>query len=104
LYAAGTSLPPDIVLNDKSIFSSDNGLYNQRNPNVIRPIYLGKTKQIYGPWWNQDKKFVRQVYEEFDMLNRLFPITRSCEDPELLEGHCGRCWWCEERRWAFNKL
>lgn len=104
LYAAGTALPPDEVLQNKSVFSSDNGLYKERNPNDIRPVYLGKTKQIYGPWWNKNKLFVRQVYDELGMTDLLFPITRSCEDKELIEGHCGKCWWCEERKWAFGKL
>ena len=101
MYTAGTALPPD---EDLKKFSSDNGLYDKRNPNVVKPVYNGFNKKFYSPWWNVDKKFVKQVYDLFDMTDVLFPITRSCEAPNLTEGHCGTCWWCEERLWAFNKL
>ena len=104
LYTAGTALPPDEVLWDKSIFSTDCGLYEKRNPNEVRPVYNGSTKQIYSPWWNLDKKFVKDVYDELGMTDILYPITRSCEDPILTSGHCGSCWWCEERKWAFGRL
>jgi 7-cyano-7-deazaguanine synthase in queuosine biosynthesis len=104
MYTAGTALPPDSVLWDKTVFSSDNGLYDKRNPNIKKPVYNGATKQFYGPWWNMDKKFVKEVYDQFGMTEILYPITRSCEEPTLTSGHCGKCWWCEERIWAFGKL
>ena len=39
-------------------------------------------------------------------LGVLFPVTRSCELKGKLEyyGHCGKCWWCEERQWGFDQL
>lgn len=101
IYTAGTALPPDAEL---KTFSSDNGLYDKRNPNVKRPVYNGQDRKFYSPWWNCDKKFIAELYTQFNMLTTLYPITRSCEDPKLIEGHCGRCWWCEERVWAFGKL
>jgi len=50
------------------------------------------------------------MYTELDVMDSLFPVTRSCEWKESMGGddpgleHCGTCWWCEERLWAFNKL
>lgn len=101
MYTAGTALPPDQDLWDKTKFSSDCGLYHKRNKNVLRPVYNGK---FYSPWWNQDKKFVFQVYQQFNLLDTLFPLTRSCESLTQFQGHCGQCWWCQERFWGFGRL
>jgi hypothetical protein len=56
------------------------------------------------PFFNIDKKVVANLYKENNLLETLFPLTRSCEDRTYLKGHCGKCWWCEERMWAFGKL
>jgi len=59
------------------------------------------------------------MYKELNLLDSLFPITRSCEydiywqtnseewkkdvpDPGI--GHCNKCWWCKERKWGFNNV
>lgn len=56
------------------------------------------------PFFNIDKKIIADLYKENNLLETLFPLTRSCEDRTYLTGHCGKCWWCEERMWAFRKL
>ena len=56
------------------------------------------------PFFNIDKKKIAEMYNELGILETLFPLTRSCEDRTYLKGHCGKCWWCEERLWAFGKL
>lgn len=56
------------------------------------------------PFFNIDKKKISDLYKEHDLLETLFPLTRSCEDRTYTKGHCGKCWWCEERLWAFGKL
>lgn len=99
MYTAGTALPPD---SDLANFVNNTPLYGIRNQNIKRPVYDTSGK-FYTPWWNMDKKFVAGVYQEMGLVDTLFPITRSCEDLQLKEGHCGRCWWCEERFWAFGK-
>jgi 7-cyano-7-deazaguanine synthase in queuosine biosynthesis len=101
LYTATTSFPPDNILWDKNIFTTECKLYHERGTNVVRPVYKGK---FYIPWWNRDKKFVAGVYRELNLTDVLFPLTRSCEDIQLRSGHCGKCWWCEERQWAFGRL
>lgn len=53
------------------------------------------------PLINVDKKGVAKIYEEEGLTDTLFPVTRSCEGDSLHE-HCGQCWWCEERMWAFD--
>ena len=54
------------------------------------------------PLINVDKKGVAKIYEEEGLTDTLFPVTRSCEGSESLHQHCGECWWCEERMWAFD--
>lgn len=58
----------------------------------------------YKPFFNVDKRTIAQLYKEHDIQDTLFPLTRSCEKLGTVIGHCGDCWWCEERFWAFNKL
>jgi 7-cyano-7-deazaguanine synthase in queuosine biosynthesis len=98
MYTGVTALPPDDVL---TTFRSINSLYNKRNPNQVRPVYQGK---FYMPFFNLNKQQVCEVYKELGVLEELYPLTRSCEDLNLTSGHCGQCWWCEERKWGFSKL
>ena len=56
------------------------------------------------PIINLDKSDVARIYKEEGILDTLFPVTRSCETTESLHEHCGQCWWCEERMWAFGRL
>ena len=44
------------------------------------------------------------MYTELGIMDSLFTVTRSCESVTLTEGHCGECWWCQERMWGFNRL
>ena len=54
------------------------------------------------PFLGMDKKDIARLYEEEGILDDLFPLTRSCENDDTLDYHCGFCWWCDERKWAFN--
>lgn len=56
------------------------------------------------PFFDINKKQVADLYKENNLLEELFPLTRSCESAYMDTGHCGECWWCEERKWAFDKL
>lgn len=80
------------------IDNRDKGGYSYVFDNNI-PIYL--------PFFEWDKRISYEIYNYFCLLDDLFSITRSCEqiiDPDLWNNHCGKCWWCKERFWAFNKL
>lgn len=67
-------------------------------------------KAIFGeygakPLINTDKRGVASLYELFGITESLFPITRSCEEVTTdFSKHCGRCWFCQERKWGFGKL
>jgi 7-cyano-7-deazaguanine synthase in queuosine biosynthesis len=98
VYTAETLMPP---AEDFGTFKNqDYFIYNQRNTNNKNPILQ---KNFYSPFRHIDKKQIKNIYSKYNLLESLFPITRSCENTVLTEGHCGECLWCEERFWAFNR-
>ena len=102
VYTGITANPPAEVCADFTLPITE----NNRNPEVERPTKFGF---FYTPFTNIDKRKIAEVYQDLE-LDDLFNITRSCEfdptidpfDPGM--GHCGRCWWCQEREWAFGGL
>jgi hypothetical protein len=60
----------------------------------------------YRPFANLDKKGIKEIYDHFNLMDTLFPITKSCESKtyDWSTPHCGWCWWCHERRWGFGRL
>lgn len=77
----------------------------ERDPKVVKTEvdYNGFLRR---PFVNKDKKTIAQIYKDLNLMDTLFPVTRSCEQSGMLEyyGHCGKCWWCEERQWGFNSV
>jgi 7-cyano-7-deazaguanine synthase in queuosine biosynthesis len=85
-----------------------------RNPDQGDQPFLADNNTLYRPWINENKKKIAELYKNDNLINILFPLTRSCEynpkhnfftnivDPGF--DHCGKCWWCQERQWAFGKL
>ena len=78
----------------------------ERDPTIMKDV-LRNNNKAYTPWINIDKKKLAQIYKEYNLIDSLFVYTRSCEweaqnvkDPKL--GHCGICWWCQERAWGFS--
>jgi 7-cyano-7-deazaguanine synthase in queuosine biosynthesis len=61
---------------------------------------------IYQAYINVDKKFVAGVYQENGLMDDLFPMTRSCvgtaKQTDNFTRECHQCFWCHERKWAFN--
>ena len=57
-----------------------------------------------------DKKGVAAAYKHYNMIEKLYPYTFSCSDPPYKIGsngipmHCGYCFPCLERWYAFGKL
>lgn len=61
--------------------------------------------KVYIPFINKDKKELADLYKQYNLIDTLFPMTRSCvKVTENFDRHCGECWWCKERLWAFGKL
>lgn len=60
--------------------------------------------RAYIPLFNHNKKDIAKLYRAMNIENTLLPVTRSCENDNHIESHCGNCWWCHERIWAFGNL
>ena len=63
-------------------------------------------KPFYGPFDNEDKRFIAEMYNKFNLMEDLFPITASCveyaEETDYFTKPCKKCWWCREKKWAFG--
>ena len=97
--AIAESFTPALARESSRSDSGDNNVFHNDN-------------KFYTPWANTNKKGIAQMYRDENVIDSLLPVTRSCEydptcdyfnnitDPKL--GHCGECWWCKEREWAFK--
>lgn len=61
------------------------------------------------PFIHGDKKLVAAAYDEYDLMGSLYPYTFSCEAVNEYKGiaetkHCGTCFFCLERYYAFGRL
>jgi len=97
-----SSNPPIEVMKQHKRF------YNQaeriRDPGEGKMIKNGWS--IYHPYINVDKKFVADIFKTHNLMNTLFPLTRSCvgreEQTDNYTKECHKCFWCYEKRWAFD--
>jgi 7-cyano-7-deazaguanine synthase in queuosine biosynthesis len=85
---------------------------------TIQAVYSGVTAnppvngRLLTPWTNFNKQTIAQLYAQENLMDSLFPLTRSCEwapvmgedIPDPHGAHCGQCWWCQERYWGFGRL
>jgi 7-cyano-7-deazaguanine synthase in queuosine biosynthesis len=89
-----TKNPPD-----KSFTSWQSGPVDNRSGDAL------PNSKSFWPLKNIDKKGVCELYLKYNLLDTLFPITRSCEAwTDDFSYHCGECWWCKEREWGFGRL
>ena len=63
---------------------------------------------MYLPFAHHDKRTVFQVYKDYDVVESLYPVTWSCENDMQMQSdnplHCGTCYFCLERIYAFGKI
>lgn len=76
----------------------NDSIMNKRSPDILHPIKLGPG--WYVPLKNLNKKDIAELYHQHNIMD-LFDLTRSCV---VSPQHCGHCWWCAEREWAFGRL
>jgi hypothetical protein len=53
------------------------------------------------PFNSIDKKFLANIYEQENLMYDLFPNTVSCTNTSSIQP-CKKCYWCEEKKWAFG--
>lgn len=98
LYIGDTSYPPDEInrsFDPNDIQNTIDRSYGQQRKTKIGPFYY--------PFTNYTKQKIAEIYKHENILE-LFKLTRSCESPNSPDAHCGVCWWCKEREWAFGSL
>lgn len=77
------------------------GPSDNRSSGTIRPVIVGNSYRLL---INIDKKGVKELYDTFNLMDTLFPLTRSCEDvTDDFSKHCEKCWWCAERYYGFGR-
>lgn len=99
-FLHGTTLSPSIEQQVSCGFPGtlDENIQRTRDPNIKYAVKMGPG--WYGPLKNIDKKQVAELYKRYN-IEDLFDYTRSCV---MQSDHCGHCWWCHERMWAFGRL
>jgi len=62
-------------------------------------IAMSKEAPLRFPFATVDKKFIAHQYRKLG-LSDLSALTSSCVGDQKVP--CKKCWWCEERYWAFK--
>jgi 7-cyano-7-deazaguanine synthase in queuosine biosynthesis len=101
-YYGSTKFPPEDVINTFEE-KLDEELLGSRGDGEVRDVYMFNN-YFYRPLINHSKQDVFKLYSSLGLLESLYPLTRSCENIYSPDKHCGKCFWCEERRWGFGYL
>lgn len=88
VFTAGNAVPSEGTI--QSVFNSPVRI--PKNPNPVK---------ICIPFLNVYKYHILDLYYR-ENVQHLIPFTHSCT--ELTTGYCDKCWFCGERKWAFEKL
>lgn len=103
VYSAITANPPKDIA-DSFCGEHKNSEQQDRDPAIQRPTFISDT--FCTPFTNINKKKIKELYDYLGVTKSLFPITRSCEGfkskTENFTKTCNTCWWCLERKWAFE--
>lgn len=80
-------------------------LSEQRMGDVLKRRNLKETYANHSPrapLHTMDKKGLAEQYKTFELMDTLYPYTKSCTSMERLP--CGKCFWCHEKGWAFGTM
>lgn len=107
VYTGFTTNPPDDVLSTFKNKISDK-FYNDRHPSFVKEVIY---KEFCAPFSNINKIDISNIYYQHNLMEILFPLTRSCSWSERIKNttipvnneHCKVCWTCEERYWGFKR-
>jgi 7-cyano-7-deazaguanine synthase in queuosine biosynthesis len=103
-----TRNPPTKEMKSNNFYDKAERRRDQELPEVqeFRTYQQDKWLNIYQAYINVDKKFVAGVYKENGLIETLFPMTRSCvgtaRQTDNFTRECRQCFWCHERKWAFD--
>ena len=112
IYTGLSANPPEEITNAFGMETTQTARNSNEQRDTLNIDESIPNKYWCTPWTNINKKVIAKMYKELNLLDSLFPITRSCEYENIFEhlkdvpdpgiGHCNNCWWCQERKWAFN--
>lgn len=102
MYTGTTSAPPNYIQKNFNEQLPE-GINARRDQNRIKQLYTHNNR-LFHPLINFSKKEIFSMYRDLNILDTIYPVTNSCENLHQHSGHCGECWWCEERKWAFDTL
>ena len=113
-WYAGITQNPDIDVHGKPKERND------KKPKLEELITEHQGLTVCHPLKYTNKSWVIKQYKGYDLLD-LLELTRSCEGdndtfPEIFKGlnytnytpgqsvpECGKCFWCQERKWAIEQ-
>jgi hypothetical protein len=106
-FSGITLNPPDDAI-PESVYQQgfklprpESGHLDRARTNKLKPNCVGKSNY---PLLNIDKQGVAELYQTLNVLDSLFPLTRSCESFTTdFSHHCEKCWFCNERFWGFGR-
>ena len=94
LYDGLTSNPPE------SEMPYENLEEHRRGENIEKQLEA-PARDHMRPLYQINKRFIADIYKQFDLTENLLPITWSCEgEASQTEDYtipCEKCWWCWER-------
>jgi len=101
--------PEEAIKKFKMDVDTGHGVIEPRRSVRDRPHWLHHThfRGVYSPFVQEDKSYVKMMYEKYGVLNTLFPLTASCigfpYETDNGQKPCRNCVWCKERLWAFGE-
>lgn len=70
--------------------------------NIDNQLKKGSQYIYSSPFGLVDKKFIAYQYKKYNLLDTIFPLTRSCVAPHKDGSACKMCPWCLEKYWAYE--
>ena len=98
IFAGVNKIPPSKVVSK----FKDPGPNDNRSELHFKRVN-NNSKVFCLPLFQSDKSKVAELYDFHDVRKTLLPLTRSCEGYGDLQKPCMKCWWCEEKHWAFGE-
>ena len=108
IYTGINQTPPPNTINE---YASE--LERVRSNDSLKMLFINAIVEHEGtyyefgeirPFFNVDKRYLATLYHQEELFETLFPLTNSCSQLDLVDDHCGECWFCKERIWGFGKL
>ncbi len=66
------------------------------------PILKRSHEKHKGPLMMADKRFVGWCYRKFNLMDSLYPLTRTCVFPDNNGNPCKKCSGCQEKYYGFG--